>query len=240
MADHLSLTLFRRDIPTDVPTQIHTTKRIFLFYLWDMFHNPHLQLSPDSVNVRNWVWSHRKLIFENKVIFHWILANILRYPYNWNHIIEHMQLQYQVQIRVFFHVLAAFFIERLSIRDTIRLEIHESWSDSAKAIIINALTHRLSHSQTIDTIQNIDDADQGLSARIDALNMSPDYINFQRARDLILNQLTNRIPQFEGAPEISENIRSFIPDSSLQYAPGSRQEVENFINGLPCWRDFVP
>ena len=231
MADHLSLTHYNHN----VQAEIATTKRIFVYYLWGMFNDENFQLSRESANVRNWIWDHRKLIFENKLIFHWILANILRHPYNWSNIMEEFQSMSQGQIRKFFNVLTAFFVDGVSMQDIIRLENYEFWSDSEKVIILNALTHRLSISQIIYRDANIDQTDQGLSARINQVRQSPEYINFQRAREIV----TRYIPHFQGMPEITQLIIDH--ERALPYleSPATEQQVRNFIEGLPGWRDFM-
>lgn len=231
MADHLSLTHFNHN----VQAEIATTKRIFVYYLWGMFNDGNLQLSRESANVRNWIWDHRKLIFENKDIFHWILANVLRIPYTWNYVEEdgYRQGGYTEQIRTFFHVLTDFFINSISIRDTIRLKNHDTWSYTARATLINALTHRLVHSQTIDRIRNIDEADEGLAFRIIQLNDSPVYTGYQRARDIV----ASRIPYF--SREINHEILNFTRTPRLQ-GPTYEQEVINFIDRLPGWHDLMP
>ena len=231
MADHLSLTHFNHN----VQDEIATTKRIFVYYLWGMFNDGNLQLSRESANVRDWIWDHRKLIFENKLIFHWILANVLRHPYNWSDIVEVNQHMSQGQIRKLFHVLTAFFVDRLSMHDIIRLENYEFWSDSEKVIILNALTHRLSHSQTFDRIDKIGQADQGLSGLIDQVRQYPEYINFQRARDIV----TRYVPHFRGMPEITQLI--IDQERALPYleSPTTQHQVRSFIEGLPGWQDFM-
>ncbi len=145
---------------------------------------------------------------------------------------QHMS---QGQIRKKFHVLTAFFVDRLSMHDIIRLENYEFWSDSEKVIILNALTHRLSHSQTFDRIQNIDQADQGLSARINQVRQSPEYIDFQRAREIV----TRYIPHFRGIPEITQLIIDH--ERALPYleSPTTQHQVRSFIEGLPGWQDFM-
>ena len=84
MANHISLRFFTGN----EEQHIANTKRIFVYYLWDMFYPrpPHILIHAEIV--RNWIWDHRKLIFENKDIFHWILANVLRIPYTWNYVEE--------------------------------------------------------------------------------------------------------------------------------------------------------
>ena len=231
MADYLSLTHYNHN----VQAEIATTKRIFVYYLWGMFNDGNLQLSRESANVRNWIWDHRKLIFENKLIFHWILANILRHPYNWSNIMEEFQPMSQGQIRKFFNVLTAFFVDGVSMQDIIRLENYEFWSDSEKVIILNALTHRLSMSQILYRDANIDQTDQGLSARINQVRHSPEYIDFQRAREIVIRY----IPHFRGMPEITQLIIDH--ERALPYleSPTTEQQVRNFIEGLPGWRDFM-
>ena len=117
----------------------------------------------------------------------------------------------------------------------IRLENHEFWSDSEKVIILNALTHRLSHSQTFDRIQNIGQADQGLSARINQVRQSPEYIEFQRAREIV----TSYLPHFRGMPEITQLI--IDQERALPYleSPTTQEQVRSFIEGLTGWRDFM-
>jgi hypothetical protein len=231
MANHISLRFFTGN----EEQHIANTKRIFVYYLWGMFYPrpPHVPIHAEIV--RNWIWDHRKLIFENKDIFHWILANVLRIPYTWNYVEEdgYRQGGYTEQIRIFFHVLTDFFINSISIRDTIRLKNHDTWSYTARATLINALTHRLVHSQTIDRIRNIDEADEGLAFRIIQLNDSPVYTGYQRARDIV----ASRIPYF--SREINHEILNFTRTPRLQ-GPTYEQEVINFIDRLPGWHDLMP
>jgi len=233
MANRISL----RHFTGNEEQHIANTKRILVYYLWGMFYPrpPHIPIHAEIV--RNWIWDHRKLIFENKNIFHWILSNVLRIPYTWNYVQEDAyRLEgYTEQFRTFFHVLTDFFINSVSIQDTIRLGNFDTWSYTARTILINALTHRLVHSQTINRIHYIDEADEVLANRILQLNDSPVYTDHQRARDIHVR----RIPQLRHLPEITESIRDFAITPRLR-GPTYEQEVIDFIDSLPGWHDFTP
>ncbi len=133
----ISLKLCDNDPRTEIPH----FKAMLIYYIWDIFNLPNMYLASPlaSQNIRNWIWNHRRLIFKNKVFFHWLAANLFKPPYLWN-VTNDDQYQRTSLLLNFFHI-TQFFISRVTFRDLIRLETHPEWGISAKSIVCSALSH---------------------------------------------------------------------------------------------------
>jgi hypothetical protein len=211
--------------------EIPRFKEMLIYYLWDIFNLPNVELaSPQaSQNIRNWIWNHRRLIFKNRTIFHWMAVNLFKPPYLWNDT-NNDQYRRMTLLLNFFHIITQLFIYKVSFRDLIRLERHSDWSNTAQSIVCNALSFELA---TYNDVINsgIPINPNPLNNRITYWLRHPHHVEFRR-------QITDRFQRIHPFNTNPDTRAMVLNISEALTGPISKQHVIDFIEEVEGWNEL--